>query len=270
MRPRQAPWGVVDVLDERHAAALDRGCRGGGIVGFEIEVEVFALVDEGDRGVGLVDELEVDEVGAGADAGVEVFVLEVEGEAELGGVETDRFGEVGGAELGAGAGYGHWASLPLFECAGLARLRCGRAVGIGYDAFVAGGARMARATIEAIAPFFIVSDVERTIAFYCERLGFETRFQEPEQDPFFAIVGRDGVQVFVKSDAGVAPLPNGKRHPWMKWDAFVDAPDPDALAEEFAGRGVALSASLADTNDGLRGFEVCDPDGYVLFFGRPK
>jgi len=27
---------------------------------------------------------------------------------------------------------------------------------------------------------------------------------------------------------------------------------------------------LKDTHDGLRGFEICDPDGYVLFFGRPR
>lgn len=129
---------------------------------------------------------------------------------------------------------------------------------------------MARATIEAIAPFFIVSDVARTIAFYCERLGFETRFMEPEEGPFFAIVGRDGVQVFVKSNEGVEPLPNGKRHPWMKWDAYVYAPDPDALAEEFAGRGVEFGGAVADTSEGLRGFAVSDPDGYVLFFGRPR
>ena len=25
-----------------------------------------------------------------------------------------------------------------------------------------------------------------------------------------------------------------------------------------------------DTHDGLRGFELTDPDGYVLFFGRPR
>jgi len=25
-----------------------------------------------------------------------------------------------------------------------------------------------------------------------------------------------------------------------------------------------------DTHDGLRGFELKDPDGYVLFFGRPR
>jgi hypothetical protein len=34
--------------------------------------------------------------------------------------------------------------------------------------------------------------------------------------------------------------------------------------------GAAFSVPLKDTNDGLRGFEICDPDGYVLFFGRPR
>jgi hypothetical protein len=31
-----------------------------------------------------------------------------------------------------------------------------------------------------------------------------------------------------------------------------------------------MTRPLADTQDGLRGFEVEDPDGYVLFFGRPR
>jgi catechol 2,3-dioxygenase-like lactoylglutathione lyase family enzyme len=129
---------------------------------------------------------------------------------------------------------------------------------------------MTRPATQAISPCFIVSNVEQTIAFYCEKLGFETRFLAPEQDPFFAIIGRDGAQIFIKSDKDVSPLPNSQRHPFMRWDAFIYAPDPDALAAEFAEHGAAFSAPLKDTHDGLRGFEICDPDGYVLFFGRPR
>ena len=129
---------------------------------------------------------------------------------------------------------------------------------------------MTRPTTLAISPFFIVSNVYQTIAFYCDKLGFETRFQEPARDPFFAIVGRDGAQILVKSDKDTAPLPNPKRSPFMRWDAYVYAPDPDALAAEFAKHGAAFSVPLKDTHDGLRGFEICDPDGYVLFFGRPR
>lgn len=129
---------------------------------------------------------------------------------------------------------------------------------------------MTRPTTEAISPFFIVSNVEQTIAFYRDTLGFETRFQQPERNPFFAIIGRDGAQIFVKSEKGIAPVPNSSRHRHLRLDAFVYAADPDALAAEFAGHGAVFSAPVADTHDGLRGFEISDPDGYVLFFGRPR
>ncbi len=65
-----------------------------------------------------------------------------------------------------------------------------------------------RAKTQAISPCFIVSDVDQTIAFYRDKLGFETRFREPEDGPFFAIIGREGVQIFIKSDKDVSPLPN--------------------------------------------------------------
>jgi catechol 2,3-dioxygenase-like lactoylglutathione lyase family enzyme len=119
---------------------------------------------------------------------------------------------------------------------------------------------MTRPTTEAISPFFIVSNVDQTIAFSRDKLGFETRFQQPDQDPFFAIVGRDGAQLFVKSDKDTSPLPNPSRNPSMRWDAYVYVPDPDALASEFADHGTAFSVPLKDTHDGLRGFEICDPD----------
>ena len=123
--------------------------------------------------------------------------------------------------------------------------------------------------LERMCPFFIVSRVDRTIAFYRDKLGFETWHQQPEGDPFFAILGREGAMLLVK--AGEAPpLPNAKRDPEMRWDAYVSVADPDALAAEFAGRGAAFSSPLQDTHDGLRGFEITDPDGYVLFFGRPR
>jgi catechol 2,3-dioxygenase-like lactoylglutathione lyase family enzyme len=129
---------------------------------------------------------------------------------------------------------------------------------------------MTRATTSAISPSFIVSNIDQTIAFYRDRLGFEVRFQEPEESPFFAIVGRDGAQIFIKAIEGTPPLPNCKRHPWARLDAFVYVQDPDALALEFADHGATFSVPLKDTSDGLRGFEITDPNGYVLFFGRPK
>jgi catechol 2,3-dioxygenase-like lactoylglutathione lyase family enzyme len=129
---------------------------------------------------------------------------------------------------------------------------------------------MSRTQIGHISPSFIVSDVPRTIAFYCDKLGFDTRYKDPAQNPFFAIVGRDAAQIFLKSEGGIAPQPNPTRHPHLRLDAFVYVEDPDALAAEFAANSVTFSNPLRNTSDGLRGFELTDPDGYTLFFGRPR
>jgi catechol 2,3-dioxygenase-like lactoylglutathione lyase family enzyme len=129
---------------------------------------------------------------------------------------------------------------------------------------------MAAAALQSISPSFIVSNVTQTIAFYRDQLGFEAHFQQPDRDPFFAILGRDSAQLFVKAEKDIDPVPNHQRHRHLRWDAYVYVPDPDALAAEFTNRGAKFSAPLQDTSDGLRGFEISDPDGYILFFGRPR
>ncbi len=129
---------------------------------------------------------------------------------------------------------------------------------------------MTQARINAISPFFIVSNVQQTVAFYCETLGFEADYLDPKDDPFFAIVRRDGAMVFLKSHQGLDPTPNSSRHPWIRWDAYVSVPDPDSLAAEFNASGVTFDKPLGNTSENLRGFDVRDPDGYVLFFGRPN
>jgi len=129
-----------------------------------------------------------------------------------------------------------------------------------------------RAEIGGISPFFIVRHVPSALAFYRDRLGFEITFEGPAPDDiFFGIVQRGGAQILLKS-VGVAPVPNYTRDVKQgvaRWDAFVYVPDPDALAAEFASRDVELSEPLKDTHDWLRGFELKDADGNVLFFGRP-
>jgi catechol 2,3-dioxygenase-like lactoylglutathione lyase family enzyme len=125
-------------------------------------------------------------------------------------------------------------------------------------------------TLGAISPCFIVSDVPRAIGFYQERLGFQVRHAEPDDQPFFAIVGRDSTQIFLKSiSKEITAQPNHTRHEWSPWDAFVYVEGPDSLAAEFASRGLTFYKEFINRNDGVRGFETADCDGYVLFFGRP-
>ena len=128
---------------------------------------------------------------------------------------------------------------------------------------------MVRAEIAGVSPFLIVRDVARALAFYRDALGFEVVFTGFGDDLFFGIVRRGGAMILFK-DVGVDAVPNHRRDPAARWDAYLSVPDPDALAAEYASRGVEFSEPLEDTHDGLRGFELKDPDGYVLFFGRPR
>jgi catechol 2,3-dioxygenase-like lactoylglutathione lyase family enzyme len=126
---------------------------------------------------------------------------------------------------------------------------------------------MTRPEISGISPFFIVHDAAAALSFYRDQLGFEITFQEPADDPFFGIVS--GAMIMLKG-VGVDSLPNYKREPAARSDPYLYFPDPDALAAEFASRNVEFSEPLKDTHDWLRGFELKDCDGYVLFFGRPR
>jgi catechol 2,3-dioxygenase-like lactoylglutathione lyase family enzyme len=130
-------------------------------------------------------------------------------------------------------------------------------------------ARMTRPVIGGVSPFFIVAELDPALAFYRDKLGFDVTFRGPVDDPFFGIVERDKAMIMFKV-VGVPPLPNCEREPAARWDAYVYVADPDAVAAEFASRGVTFSAPLKDDDDGLRGFELQDVDGYVLFFGRKR
>ena len=135
---------------------------------------------------------------------------------------------------------------------------------------------MTRPTISRISPLFIVADVPATLSFYRDMLGFEVTFRGPTpDDEFFGIVRRDGAMIMFKAlgvlsdgkEVAVEPVPNYKRKPAFSWDAYFEVPDPEALADEFASRGVRFSVPLGEDDD-LRGFVIEDIDGYGLFFGH--
>ena len=132
---------------------------------------------------------------------------------------------------------------------------------------------MTKPEIGGVSPCFIVRNVPETLAFYRDKLGFEITFEGPEpNDIFFGIVQRGRAMLMFKT-IGVEPVPNHTRDVGMgkpPWDAYFYVPDPDALAEEFTSRDVVFSEPLKDNHDNLRGFELKDADGYVLFFGRPN
>ena len=127
--------------------------------------------------------------------------------------------------------------------------------------------------VGSVSPLFIVRDVPGTLAFYRDKLGFDVTFEGPEPDDiFFGIVQRGRAMIMFKA-IDVEPVPNITRdigHGVAAWDAYIYVPDPDALAAEFAAREVKFFKPLHVNTDNLRGFEIADPNGYILYFGRPE
>lgn len=132
---------------------------------------------------------------------------------------------------------------------------------------------MSETEIGGASPLFIVRNVPATLAFYRDKLGFDVTFQGPEPDDlFFGIVQRGKAMIMFK-DVDVDPVPNYTRdigHGIANWDAYVYVPDPDALFAEFKSRDVEFKMPLENNSDDLRGFEVRDVNGYIIYFGRPN
>ena len=135
---------------------------------------------------------------------------------------------------------------------------------------------MARPVLGGIAPLFIVADVPASLAFYHDKLGFNVAFRGPSpEDEFFGIVRRDGAMIMFKAlgvtvagrEVVVEPVPNYGRKPAFSWDAYVDVPDPDALAAEFASRGVQARSqpgAAPGSPDSLRYRVALDGAGGVV------
>jgi len=126
--------------------------------------------------------------------------------------------------------------------------------------------------LNSVTPFFIVDDLGTTVEFYQSRLGFHVLHTggDGHGNNFWTIIGRDQVMLMFKHiTPEVHPLLNHSRHEWAAWDAYIFASDPDSLYREFVAKDVPIHRDLANTNDGLRAFEIADNSGYILCFGRP-
>jgi catechol 2,3-dioxygenase-like lactoylglutathione lyase family enzyme len=125
----------------------------------------------------------------------------------------------------------------------------------------------ANGNLTSLRPSFIVKDLQTSITYYRERLGFQLDFQGPDDGPFWAGVSRDGIGIMLKAIApDVLPCPNHLRHEWAPPDAHIYSMDPDVLFNDFSRRGASFVKKLSFIEEGLWGFAITDADGYVLTF----
>jgi catechol 2,3-dioxygenase-like lactoylglutathione lyase family enzyme len=115
--------------------------------------------------------------------------------------------------------------------------------------------------VRAVTPDLIVSDLQRSIDFYCGKLGFI----EPNvwgEPPCFAMMNRDGFDLMLSLAEDPSHVrPNG---PTGVWDIFLSITDVAAEMAALEAAGVPIAKGPTDTFYGMREIEVLDPDGHRL------
>ena len=128
-------------------------------------------------------------------------------------------------------------------------------------------------TFSKLTPNLLVADVERSLAFYTNVLGFERGVTVPEQSPFvFGSVVSGPIEIFFNERETAA-----KEYP-----SFAGKPIgiSGTMFIELQGRGnierlherlkptVPIVMSLVTQWYGVKEFAIADPDGYVITFAE--
>jgi lactoylglutathione lyase len=128
-----------------------------------------------------------------------------------------------------------------------------------------------------VTPNLVVSDIDRSLAFYRDVLGFSVVTTVPEQKPdagdgsfAFAWMQRDTVNVFLNSEAaaGMTTGP-GTNILFITLEPGDIATGIDALFAAVKGRA-PVEMPVTDQFYGMREFTITDPDGYVVTFAQPN
>jgi uncharacterized glyoxalase superfamily protein PhnB len=122
-----------------------------------------------------------------------------------------------------------------------------------------------------LTPNLLVANVERSLAFYVDTLGFERGLTVPDASPLvFASVTSGSVEVFfndaataVKEYPGFTGKPIG-----ATGTLFIEVDGVDALHDRLKST-VRIVMPIVTQFYGLREFAFEDPDGYVITFAEP-
>ena len=120
----------------------------------------------------------------------------------------------------------------------------------------------------SVTPNLVVDDVQRSVAFYRDVLGFTVKQTVPAEQPFvFVWLERGAVPVFLNDRRTVeADIPAARAIRGGSGLFFV-VTGVDALYEQVRERATVLM-TIRNQPYGMREFTVADPDGFVLTFAE--
>ena len=116
--------------------------------------------------------------------------------------------------------------------------------------------------ISHFAAIFPVDDVEATANYYQDILGFEITFKW--EDPASYVVTKAGESVgihFVKREDNYQP---SSSHCAL----YIFVHDVDTLYKQYQNAGVEITNPIDTRDYGMRDFDIKDPNGFILTFGK--
>jgi catechol 2,3-dioxygenase-like lactoylglutathione lyase family enzyme len=123
------------------------------------------------------------------------------------------------------------------------------------------------AELRTLAACFPVADISATIRWYEEQLGFVAD-PFPDQEPYvFAILARDGVEIFLQRVEGYQKPDLYRARPGGVWDAYIRTEGVKDLYESVREEAEIIQP-LRRQPYGAWEFEVKDVNGYVLVFSE--
>jgi catechol 2,3-dioxygenase-like lactoylglutathione lyase family enzyme len=123
---------------------------------------------------------------------------------------------------------------------------------------------VAGSRITAIAPQFLVDDLDKAVAYYRDKLGFVVDFT---YDSFYAGISRDGAPIHLKcAPKTLSDRTHRKQNEHL--DAYIDVAGVEVLFEELQSRGAIIVKRLEQRPWACKDFYVEDVDGYVLCFSE--
>jgi lactoylglutathione lyase len=130
--------------------------------------------------------------------------------------------------------------------------------------------------IADVTPNLLVADIDASLAFYRDRLGFAVVASVPDAPPpVFAWMQRDGTSVFLNArQPAIEEVPmwgdrpaGGSNSLFFTLEADTVADGIDALFASVSPHATVVMP-LKDQFYGMREFGILDPDGYVVFFAQ--
>jgi uncharacterized glyoxalase superfamily protein PhnB len=122
----------------------------------------------------------------------------------------------------------------------------------------------------SITPNLVVRDIEASLAFYRDVLGFTLTMSVPDAPPYvFVGLARDGVPVFLNDvKAAVEDFPAmATTPPGGTCTMFFIITGVDALHDAIASKANVVMP-LKTQFYGMREFSVTDPDGHLITFAE--